>query len=170
MKQACPKCEDQPLSAVSRGVSKCASCGGTFVAPGGTPTAAETEVQTGDSADAQGGRCPTDRTFMSRTEIDLGNDRAPIHLERCSSCRSVWFDAGEWSALAERQLIDQLDELWSVEWRTSQRRQRDREAYEQRVREAFGPELYESLRAMADRLRGHERRSQALAFLRESSD
>jgi Zn-finger nucleic acid-binding protein len=170
MKQACPKCEDQQLASVSRGVSKCPSCGGSFVAPGATPAGAGAGTSGAESTDALGGRCPSDSTIMSRTEIHLGQERPAIHLERCSSCRGVWFDAGEWNALAERELIDQLDEFWSVEWRTSQRRTRDRESYEERVREAFGPELYESLRALAGQLRGHERRSQALAFLREASD
>lgn len=107
---------------------------------------------------------------MIRTEIYLGTERPPVHLERCASCRSVWFDAGEWSALAERELIDHLENFWSLEWRNSQRRARDHEAYVQRVRDAFGPELYEALRSIAERLQGHERRSQALAFIREASE
>jgi Zn-finger nucleic acid-binding protein len=107
---------------------------------------------------------------MSRAEIDMGSNQPSVHLERCSSCRSVWFDAGEWSALAERELLDHLDEFWTVEWRTAQRRRQSEARYDERLREEFGPDLYEALKGIALRLRGYERRSQALAFLREASD
>jgi Zn-finger nucleic acid-binding protein len=169
MMQTCPKCEDQPLAAVGRGVSKCTNCGGSFVAPGATPGVEVAGTAAGESHDAQGGRCPADRTIMSRTEVFFGHDRPPVHLERCSSCRGIWFDAGEWQALAERELIDHLDELWTAEWRASQRRLRNEQATGERLRETFGPELYGALQDVAARLRGHERRSQALAFLREAS-
>jgi Zn-finger nucleic acid-binding protein len=171
MSRTCPKCDDQQLAAVVSGVSRCLRCGGSFVRHGAAPdVTAEAADSDAASTDAQGGRCPTDRTVMTRTEIDLGPDRPPMHLERCGSCRSIWFDAGEWSALAERQLLEHLDDFWSLEWRNSQRRTRDKEAHERRTREEFGPELYAELLAIASRLRGHERRSQALAFLREASD
>lgn len=169
MTNVCPKC-DQPLATVARGASRCSNCAGTFVAAGAVAAPAEEQVPQDGGHDARGGRCPIDRTIMTRTDVHLGGERGTIHLERCSSCRGIWFDGGEWSALAERQLLDRLDELWTVEWRGAQRRQRDEEAYERRLAETFGPELLGELRAVADRLRGHERRSQALAFIREASE
>jgi Zn-finger nucleic acid-binding protein len=62
-----------------------------------------------------------------------------FHLERCPSCHGVWFDDGEWSALATAHLDERLDEFWTAEWRTRQRREHDRHEYETRVKEAFGP-------------------------------
>lgn len=142
-----------------------------FVPRGGTPEIEESEAPAaGESMDAEGGRCPVDRTIMSRARVELGGDEPHVHLERCSSCKGVWFDAGEWSSLAERQLLEHLDEFWTAEWRARQRRGRDQENYEKRVREAFGPELYAALQELAGKLKGHERRSQALAFLREASE
>lgn len=171
MRKPCPKCKDRELEDVARGVSKCPHCGGSFVAPGATPeTSATASAAPPEPSDARGGRCPSDRTIMTRTEVHLGPNRPPLHLERCSSCRSIWFDAGEWSALAERELIDHLDDLWSAEWRAEQRRVQNEESYQQRVRETFGSELYDTLQSLAGKLRGHERRSQALAFLREASE
>lgn len=118
--------------------------------------------------DAQSGRCPVDRTILSRAEIEIGDRR--IHLERCSSCRGVWFDCGEWSLLADQQLLENLDQFWTAEWRTRRRRQQNEREYERRLREEFGPELYDALQSVASRLKGYERRSQALAFLREASE
>lgn len=169
MSMSCPKCT-HALTSIGRGASRCPNCAGMFVARGATPSLATEELPKEGGHDAQGGRCPADRTIMTRTEVHLGGERGSVHLERCSSCRGVWFDAGEWTTLAERQLLDHLDELWTVEWRAQQRRQKNEEAYERRLADTFGPELLGQLRAVAERLRGHERRSQALAFLREESE
>lgn len=127
-------------------------------------------VEAAAALDAQTGLCPIDRSILTRAEIDMGEGHAPIHLERCGSCRGVWFDAGEWSALAERHLLEQIDEFWTAEWRAKQRRERDAANYARRTREELGPELHDALQEIAGRLKGHPRRSQALAFLREHSD
>ena len=124
----------------------------------------------GADHDAQSGRCPVDGTILSRAEIEAGADGGRIHLERCSSCRGVWFDRGEWSLLAEQQLLDNLDQFWTAEWRARQRRQQSERDYQRRLREEFGPEMYAALESIATRLKGYERRSQALAFLREASE
>jgi Zn-finger nucleic acid-binding protein len=120
--------------------------------------------------DAKTGLCPVDGSILSRAEVDLGAERPPIHLERCGSCHGVWFDAGEWSSLAERHLLEQIDEFWTAEWRARQRREHGDAAHDRRLRDAFGEELYEALQDVARKLKGHERRSQALAFIREASD
>lgn len=117
--------------------------------------------------DAQGGQCPVDAVIMIRAEVSVGEQL--IHLERCSSCRGVWFDAGEWTALTDAHLLDRLDEFWTAEWRAAQRKRQNEENYARRNREELGEELYAQLETLAAKLRGHERRSQALAFLREAS-
>lgn len=105
----------------------------------------------------------------SVAEIEVGDENQIIHLERCSSCRGIWFDRGEWSLLADRQLLDNLDQIWTAEWRARQRRLRSERDYERRLREEFGPDLFDTLQAVATKLKGYERRSQALAFLRDAS-
>ena len=120
--------------------------------------------------DAQAGRCPVDGTILSQAEIDIATDQPAVHLERCSSCRGVWFDAGEWSLLANHHLLENIEQIWTAEWRARQRRLRNEREYERRTREEFGPELFALLEAVAAKLKGYERRSQALAYLRETSD
>ena len=171
MKRICPKSDDE-LTPMPRGAYKCTGCGGMFV-PRMLVELLDEEIVSGEPAkqqddhDPQTGRCPLDRAIMSRAEVEL--DDLTIHLERCGSCRGIWFDAGEWSRLAERQLLERIDEFWTAEWRARQRRARDEAGYDRRLREAFGAELYESLQEIARKLKGHERRSQALAFIREAS-
>jgi len=172
VKRICPKSGDE-LTPLPRGVYKCGGCGGMFVPrvlvelvheEGASAAPAD-----GESLDAQTGRCPIDRSIMTRAEIELGDDRPPIHLERCGTCQGVWFDAGEWSSLAERHLLERIDEFWTIEWRAQMRRERDAASHDRRLRDAFGPELHDALQDLARKLKGHERRSQALAFLREAS-
>jgi Zn-finger nucleic acid-binding protein len=174
MKRVCQKSGDE-LTPLPRGAYKCSACGGMFVPRSLLDRADEqathdVSVAAGaENHDAQTGRCPNDRGIMTRAEIDLQPDGPVLHLERCGSCQGVWFDAGEWSALAERQLLEHIDEFWTAEWRARQRRDRDAASYERRLREAFGSELYDALYQISHKLKGHERRSQALAFLREVS-
>ena len=170
MTKACPKCENE-LEAVSKGAYRCTACAGMFVPASLVPFVGETASVThsGEENDALGGRCPLDRTILTRTEIEVGADHRVIHLERCSSCRSVWFDRGEWSLLADHQLLENLDQVWTAEWRAQQRRQRSERDYERRLHQEFGPELFATLNSVAMALRGHERRSQALAYIRDAS-
>jgi Zn-finger nucleic acid-binding protein len=170
MERSCPKC-GKALVAASRGVSKCSGCAGMFIPAQLVPFVDDegAGVAVAADLDAKGGRCPVDQTILSRAEIDLGPDHGVVHLERCSSCRGVWFDRGEWALLADQQLLENIDQFWTVEWRTRRRRERNEREYERRQVEEFGPELFAQLQAIASRLEGYERRSQALAFLREAS-
>jgi Zn-finger nucleic acid-binding protein len=171
MEKSCPKC-GKALVRASRGVTKCRGCAGMFI-PAQLVPFVEEEVAAAPVAedlDGKGGRCPVDQTILSRAEIDLGPDHGVLHLERCSSCRGVWFDRGEWALLADQQLLENIDQFWTVEWRTRQRRLRNEREYERRQIEELGPELFAELQTLAAKLKGHERRSQALAVLREASD
>jgi Zn-finger nucleic acid-binding protein len=171
MTRTCPKCENQSLSNAGRDAVRCPKCHGVFVPRGAQPELGEAAgPETAGSHDVIGGQCPVDHSIMSRAAVDLGGTAGTLHLERCSSCHGVWFDAGEWTALADRRLLEHLDEFWTAEWRTKQRRQQNQENHERRLAEEFGPELLTELRAIAEKLRGHERRSQALAFLKDASE
>jgi Zn-finger nucleic acid-binding protein len=166
----CPKCGGL-LSTRGRGeVASCSSCGGMFVPRGKNVTAGDILSASPAGHDEEGGRCPGDQSIMSRATVELGQGARTFHLERCPSCHGVWFDEGEWNALATEHLLDRLDEFWTVEWRTKQRRDHDHREYEARVKEEFGPELHAQLLSLAGVLKDHPRRSQALAFLREKSD
>jgi Zn-finger nucleic acid-binding protein len=119
--------------------------------------------------DDQGGQCPSDKSIMSRATINVAGEPAPVHRERCGSCRGIWFDGGEWSLLSGKHLLEHIDEFWSAEWRTSQRHALEHERYERRLEETFGDDLLAQIRSLAGALRHHPRRSQALALLREES-
>ena len=171
---SCPKCEGESLVDAAHGASRCNVCGGMFVPPskfhellasGEPPAHSDPSL----ARDAVGGRCPSDRSIMSRASINLGGETPPIHLERCGSCHGVWFDAEEWGILSGKHLLEHIDEFWSAEWRSAQRRTLEHEEDQRRLEQTFGPELLAQIRSLATALRNHPRRSQALALLREES-
>jgi len=166
---SCPKCENQELHYVNgEKVAACSSCGGMFVKRGTNADAVTSAIDSAAAAnDAKGGRCPNDHTILARAAIDLANGQT-IHLERCSSCNGIWFDAGEWQALAHDHLLDSIDEFWTPEYRARHRHESEAREADERDRAAFG-ELYDELNALATKLRKNPRRSQALAYLSERS-
>lgn len=136
IQKTCPKCKNE-LATVSKGAYRCVACAGMFVPASLVPFVGEEGAVTHSGAqyDALGGRCPLDGTILSRAEIEAGAGQRVVRLERCSSCQSVWFDRGEWSLLADHQLLENLDQIWTAEWRAQQRRQRtERETTAGRVR------------------------------------
>jgi Zn-finger nucleic acid-binding protein len=166
--KTCPKCAND-LQPAARGTYRCPACAGMFIPSALVPyvEGEETAPASAESHDAQSGRCPVDGTILSRAEIRL--DPETIHLERCSSCRGIWFDRGEWALLADHQLLENIEQFWTAEWRTRQRRLQNERDYERRQREELGEELFTALQSLAGKLKGHERRSQALAYIREAS-
>ena len=170
----CPKCDAQTLVPGTHGVSRCPSCHGLFVPRTQLHAVLEDEEDAPAGAadpklDEKGALCPQDHSIMARARISVGESDA-FHLERCASCKGVWFDAGEWGKLASQHLLSQFDEFWSVEYRRKERLADDRAVYENRMKKTFGAELFYQLRSVATALRNHPRRSQALAFIREESD
>jgi len=129
---------------------------------------AESIVSPANVHDDAAARCPADRSIMAQAIIER-EDRQSVHIDRGGSCLGVWFDSGEWAALASSHLLEHLDEFWTEEWRSRQRQEHERAAGENRLKEDFGPDLYAQLCALADSLRDHPRRSQALAMIRELS-
>lgn len=171
---SCPKCERENLINAPHGASRCNACGGMFVPSSKLHELLESgapDLDRGGSKthDDQGGQCPSDKSIMSRAAINVAGEPTPVHLERCSSCHGVWFDGGEWSLLSGKHLLEHIDEFWSAEWRTAQRRTLEHEQDQRRLEETFGADLLAQIRSLAGALRHHPRRSQALALLREES-
>jgi Zn-finger nucleic acid-binding protein len=167
----CPKCRTEALE--QRGDADlwtCTNCGGAWAGRTAVPRMAEVSVGLPATAnadnDAKSGMCPEGHGILSRARVEA---RSPFSLERCSTCFGVWFDRGEWQRVAEESLAADLPHFWEREWRAMRRREQSREAHLDAARADFGEELYGTLTALAESLRGHPRRSEALAFLKEES-
>ena len=114
--------------------------------------------------DARTGLCPEGHGMLIRARVEA---ESPFYLERCSVCRGIWFDRGEWRLLAENHLLGHLSDFWSREWQKEQRRKRSCEAYLAWQKESLGGGLFEGLMELAERLKDDPLKGVALAFLEE---
>jgi len=110
------------------------------------------------------GLCPSGHGLLIRARIEI---EPPLFLERCTDCGGIWFDRGEWNRLAENELLKDLPEFWTRAWQRKQRKETSRKLYIEWQQKTFGEELYALLSDLAERLKNHPRRSEALAFIRE---
>jgi len=166
----CVRCQSQPLTSTAHGTLSCPRCRGVYVPQARVAQFIEDppELVPASPLEGEGIRCSSDHSIMTRARVDVPGGGV-IYIDRCPSCRAVWFDAGEWSVLASAHLLEHLEEFWTSEWRNRQRHVVEKAQYEERMKETFGEDLYARLLALAHELREHPRRSQALAIIREES-
>src|SRR5437763_1861151 len=56
-------------------------------------------------------RCPECGHFLTHAKVGHG---LPFHIDRCTTCGGMWFNAGEWQALRERNLHTQVHFVFSA--------------------------------------------------------
>lgn len=168
----CPKCPEIVLRRPTSGtpVYRCYHCHGMWVSTGeaqalldeGRLLDPHSMLPQKASGDHKTGLCPHGHGLLIRARVDVDDG---FFIERCSSCKGLWFDAGEWEMLASSRLLHHLDDLWDARWQALQRRARTEREYEARMREAFGDALMDRVEALAEDLAGHPRRNELVAYL-----
>jgi Zn-finger nucleic acid-binding protein len=115
-------------------------------------------------ADQLPGFCPRCRGILERARVV---DEHPFHLDRCPACRGIWFDSGEWAAVASTEWLHHLDDLWDPVWRKKVRDERADNRHLETIEHALGAETFAKLKAAVDVLRNHPMRSLGLSYLVE---
>ena len=109
---------------------ECDGCGGHWISatayrefwthhPKNLP---ERPAAAGESRAADGPylrRCPECDYILGRFRVGRG---IPFTLDQCRNCGGAWFDAGEWQALRDRNLHDDLHFILSDDWQDEVRR------------------------------------------------
>ena len=175
----CPKCKSPTLLpfGVIRGggepdaipPSRCDHCKGVWlpheaIAAHLPPDASDAAISADPQADALPGFCPRCGGVLARARVESDH---PFHLDRCPVCRGVWFDAGEWAAVASTEWLLHLDDLWDPFWRKRVREHRAENRHLETVRQALGTDAYEKVMATIQALRKHQNRSLGLSFIIE---
>ncbi|HYJ80851.1 MAG TPA: zf-TFIIB domain-containing protein [Longimicrobiaceae bacterium] len=107
-------------------------------------------------------RCPEDQRILARLRVGHG---VPFTFEFCRGCEGMWFDRGEWAALVERNLHDDLLQMVFDDWQEAAARSQKGEDREDRFRRQLGEEDYEWVREIKAWLDRHPRRSELYAYL-----
>jgi len=113
-------------------------------------------------SDARSGICPLCRGVLVRARVDGEHS---FHLDRCPICSGIWFDAGEWAAIAASEWLTHLDDLWDPVWRKRVRERRAEKRHLETLEHALGEEAFGKVVDAVRVLRSHPMRSLGLSFL-----
>jgi Zn-finger nucleic acid-binding protein len=176
--RTCPKCKTPTLAPLAQDraglqdvvpPSRCTQCQGVWMpheaieqhlVPASVDAASALPVV----ADGLPGFCPQCRGLLVRARFERAK---PFHLDRCPACAGVWFDAGEWAAVASSEWLTHLDDLWDPVWRRRVRERRAQARHMEEIERALGADTLQRLRAAVAALRHHPMRSLGLSFLIE---
>lgn len=160
-----------PLESATVPPSSCEQCRGVWlpheaIRVGLAPAAAQVEdtpTPQAAAADDRAGLCAAGHGIMRRAKVEIGAHS--LHLDRCATCAGIWFDAGEWAAIASSQWLRHLDDLWDPVFRKQLRDATAREHHLATLREALGEATFAQVVGTAEALRDHPMKSVALAYL-----
>lgn len=170
---SCPKCRSSltPTLTGSPLALGCRSCGGLWAREGALAVLPPELGDVGDPDarapnDDRTGLCPDGHGILLRARIER-EGAATFYLERCSACRGLWFDAGEWARIASSELGPRLDALWDPAVRRAALAERNAARLAADLRSRLGEALHDRLLHLADALASHPDRAMALAYLDE---
>lgn len=156
---------------------RCAACEGTLLAldayrrwrddPEAAPAIESAAAIHGLLAveDAPGARsCPRCQRLMQRLRVST--DLPHFRIDRCTPCQTVWFDRGEWEALAQDGLAWRLDEVLSDGWQRQLQQADLRARREQALRARLGDDCLDELTRVRGWLDGQPRREELISLLR----
>ncbi len=106
--------------------------------------------------------CPADGHFLRRYQVLADED---FFLDRCTYCRGIWFDKGEWDYLVARNLHDKVDDFFSHPYHTQVQQAATQSTLERVYLDQFGEEDYRRVREIRDWLKDHPKRMMLLAYL-----
>jgi Zn-finger nucleic acid-binding protein len=180
----CPVCldvllSDQPLEE-QLPAKQCSRCGGSWVHAQDywdwleRQKAGPTHGVTSDSPalvprahPARPRRCPECGHFLTHAKVGNG---VMFHLDRCGTCGGIWFNAGEWQALRERQLHTQVHFVFSAAWQARVAREEQSAAREQILRGKLGAADLDEIKRVKRWIDAHQQRAALYAYLLPSEE
>lgn len=87
--------------------------------------------------------CPTCRQLMFKYRV---RQYIQFHVDHCRGCGGMWFDKGEWEALASAKLHDELPKIFTQRWQKEIKQLDQRATFAKMYRERFGADEYQRLK------------------------
>ncbi len=112
--------------------------------------------------DTKAALCPECQRYLSRARVNL---KTPFYVERCTYCRGIWCDYGEWDILEKLGLHTTIEQLFTNEWQARTREQQFSEQERQATVEKLGKELATRVFELAEALEKHPNGDFGVAYL-----
>ena len=107
-------------------------------------------------------QCPDCRRFLRRYQVWPTID---FHLDHCSHCFGVWFDAHEWQTLQSQALHNKLHLFFSDQWQETLRSVEMKQRFEEMYLTRFGAEDYETVKQLRQWFHTHSQGFSLLAYV-----
>jgi Zn-finger nucleic acid-binding protein len=107
-------------------------------------------------------RCPEDQRVLARMRVGQG---VSFTFDYCRGCEGMWFDAGEWETLVERNLHDDLLQMVFDDWQRDVVQAEKRVREEQQFRRQLSDVDYDRIRDVKAWLDVHPRRGLLYDYL-----
>jgi Zn-finger nucleic acid-binding protein len=117
-----------------------------------------------DDHDEKTGLCPSGHGIMIRAKVDMDE---PFYLEKCTACGGIWFDRGEWVKIAELNLAEDLQNIWTKSWQRRQSQEKSREQFLNLNQRILGEKIFAAIMKLSKELKAHPEKHRALALLQQ---
>ncbi len=114
--------------------------------------------------DRKTGLCPSGHGIMIRAQVNIDE---PFYLEKCTACGGIWFDKGEWQRIAENNLSDNLNIIWSNSWQREQRKRKNRKSFLETNQKLLGEQIFNEIMKLSEKLKDHPEKDRAIALLQQ---
>lgn len=107
--------------------------------------------------------CPACARLMQRYRVGSTPD---FKVDRCASCQTAWFAAGEWQALLATGMGTRLEEVLTDAWQRQVQAEELRKGREAVLRQRHGADTMDELARVRQWLQAQPERDELLALLR----
>ena len=112
--------------------------------------------------DTKAALCPECQRYLSRAKVNL---KTPFYVERCTQCRGIWCDYGEWDILRKLGLHTTIEHLFTNEWQSRSRERQFFDQERQATMDKLGHELASRVFELAEVLANHPNGDFGVAYL-----
>lgn len=117
--------------------------------------------------DMRAALCPECNAYLARAKVSV---KTPFYVERCSNCKGIWCDRGEWDTLQTLGLHTMIAHMFSNDWQT-RTREREQLAQERRATiDKLGADVAAQVFELAEILEKHPNGDFGVAYLMRRFD
>jgi len=103
--------------------------------------------------------------IMTKYRITHDSDRK---LDYCTSCQSIWMDAGEWEYLKSNNMHRSINKIFTDGWQRNIRFENTKQVLQQNYRQQLGEQDYQRIRDVKEWIEKHTEKNVLMSYLNAS--